>query len=515
MDDKQTTLDLFSSDNMEDLTILENESDFIFEDITENVNNNKLIDEINLDLIELSQEHTIQINNSYEELELASTVEFDLSRDDYTEIPDFTEEIIPSKKFIPNNQPEKDSFVEIEKFDVIDNPQLEDVEIKVDKDLQLMNSIEYGRVNIMVIGVGGCGCNAVNRMFDERIKEIKLIAIDTSEQTLENISADYKMLLGEDVFSGHGSGGDTSAVERVIGDSKEQIRQILSGVDMLFLAGGIGKGTGSVGVVEIGKIAREMNILTIGFATLPRTIETNTEIIQKYYPQFIDAVDSNIIVENERIGKIAHNLPLMEAMRLADSMLVEGIKGIFELITKPGKINLDYADIRTAFSSQGSCVMGIGKGTGEDAVLKAINNSIHSDIANIESVKNSKTIIFNITCAPRTVTIDEASRGSDLIYSFGQIDNIKHLLFGYSYDESLGDEIKVTFIATGTTPTEIKYIQQTQTARKFTFEPQSSNTVDLNKKKSIFEDINTLEMGNNITEEIREEIHIPDFFSKK
>lgn len=381
----------------------------------------------------------------------------------------------------------------------------QEIKMRVDEPVNIINKVEYGRVNIMVMGVGGCGCNAVNRMFKEKIDEIKLIAIDTSSQTLDNIEADYKMLIGEEEFMGHGSGGNTIKCEKIFVDAKDKFKQLLNGVDMLFLAGGIGRGTGSVGLVEIGKLARDLGVLTIGFATLPRTMESNSENVKKFYPQFIEAVDSNVIVENERVSKIAHGLPLMEAMRLADSMLVEGIKGIFELITKPGKINLDYADIRTAFSDQGSCVMGIGKGKGDDAVLKAIQNSIHSDIANIESVKNAKTIIFNITCTPKSITIDEASRGSDLIYSFGHRDNIEHLLFGYSYDETLGDEIKVTFIATGTTPTDFSY-DQFDEVKPMSFKPKT--------EVNIFDKADSIKQSKSTTSKVKEEntINIPDFF---
>ncbi len=174
------------------------------------------------------------------------------------------------------------------------------------------------------------------------------------------------------------------------------------------------------------------------------------EIIGKYYPLFVDSVDSNVIVENEKVGLIAKGKTIMEAMRMADSMLIDGIRGIFEIITKPGKINLDYADVRTAFVNQGSCVMGIGYGTGDNPVADAIEKAIHSEIINKDSIKQAKTIIFNITCKERTITVQQATKGSELIYSFNNEDNIEHLLFGYSYDDSLGDQVKVTFVATGT-----------------------------------------------------------------
>ncbi|MBL0701571.1 MAG: cell division FtsZ family protein [Spiroplasma sp.] len=342
-------------------------------------------------------------------------------------------------------------------FNIIDNKESDEVAIKVEEELVVPTTEEFGQVNILVIGVGGCGCNVINRMYTERNEKIKLIAMDTSSQSLEAISSDYKLLIGETQFKGHGSGGNTETCEVAFNEAKDKIKEILKGVDMLFLAGGIGRGTGSVGLINIGHIAKELGILTIGFATLPRKMEANIPTLEKYFPQFNDAVDSTIIIENERIGRIAKTATMMEAMRIADSMLVDGIKGVFELITKPGKINLDYADIKTAFLDQGSSVMGIGFGKGDNPVVSAIENAFTSEIIDFDSIKTSKTIIFNITCSERTITIDQASKGTELLYSMGSGDNINLLLFGYSYDNSLGDEVKVTFIATGTSSMEYDF----------------------------------------------------------
>ncbi len=426
MKDK-TEVDLFNNQKTDKLVELEeqtifdlNESSEIFNDLT-----------INTEALDF-ENATIQIENDLDE------------ENSSIEIEEFT-------NFEPlDDDSTKELNIAFEEMKVIENEKLEEIAIKIEEETGIMKEGEFGKVNIMVIGVGGCGCNAVNRMYEDKIEAIKLVAMDTSEQTLENISADFKLLIGESSLQGHGSGGDVNKSQEAFLNSRDQIKKILTGVDMVFIAGGIGRGTGSVGLVEVGKVAREMGILTIGFATLPRRIEANVEIISKYYPAFVDSVDSNVIVENEKVGQIARELPIFEAMKVADSMLVDGIKGIFELITKPGKINLDYADIKTAFSNQGSCIMGIGYGTGDNAVSDAIKKAIHSEIVNQDSIKNAKTIIFNITCPERTVTVSQATAGSEFIYSFDEDDNIEHLLFGYSYDESLNDQVKVTFIATGT-----------------------------------------------------------------
>ncbi|WOO87235.1 cell division protein FtsZ [Mollicutes bacterium LVI A0039] len=318
------------------------------------------------------------------------------------------------------------------------------------KDVFLTGAAGYGKVNILTLGIGGCGVNAIGRMYDERNSDIKLVAMDTSRKSLANNNADHKILLGEKTFKGHGSGGNYEAVANSINVEKEKIQQLLKDIDMLFITGGIGKGTGSVGLVEIGKIARQMGILTIGFAVLPTANEADGNVVKKYYTEFIDNVDSNIIVENQRVNEVYKHLPVLKAAKMGDKMLVDGIRGISDLITSPGKINLDYADVKTAFSNKGSVVMGIGYGKGENAVIDAINQSIKSDIINFNNVKNARDIIFNISCAKNTITIGQANKGTELIYSYNEGDQIDHLFFGYSYDETLDDEVKVTFVATGT-----------------------------------------------------------------
>ncbi len=326
----------------------------------------------------------------------------------------------------------------------------EAISLSMDKDVFLTTAAGYGKVNILTLGIGGCGVNAIGRMYEERTTDIKLVAMDTSRQSLEANSADHKILLGESIFGGHGSGGKHENVINAINSEREEIQRLLKDIDMLFITGGLGKGTGSVGLVEIGKLARQMGILTIGFAVLPTPNEVDPNVVKKYYNDFIDNVDSNIIVENQRVYEIYSNLPILKAAKMADKMLVDGIKGISDLITSPGKINLDYADVKTAFSNKGSVVMGIGYGQGDNAVIDAIEQSIKSEIVNFNNIKNARDIIFNISCAKNTITIGQANKGTELIYSYNEGDQIDHLFFGYSYDENLDDKVKVTFVATGT-----------------------------------------------------------------
>lgn len=400
---------------------------------------------------------------------------------------------------------EEENKIEIvNKIEDIENLNFDESKsVKVNVSENLFDEIEgYGKVNIVALGVGGCGVNTIGRMQTENVEGIKLISLDTSRQSLEVNDADAKILLGENFFNGHGSGAQFDKLHEMFQAEKEKIKELLADTDMLFITGGIGRGTGSVGLGEIGKIAQEMGILTIGFATLSQRSEADEATISKYYDIFLDSVDSNIVIENDRVFDVAKNISINKAVKIADKMLVDGIKGISDLITCPGKINLDYADIRTAFKDKGACVMGVGYGSGNNAVVDAIEEAINSKIINFENIRNAKVIIFNITCAKNTITVEQATRGTDLIYSYNYDENIDHLLFGYSYDDTLGDDIKVTFVATGTTPTEINY-KKTNVSDDIFGElimPQTRNVdPEIKSEKS----------------EVTKELEIPDFLNRK
>ncbi len=380
----------------------------------------------------------------------------------------------------------------------------EDKSVSINIKENIFSEIEgYGKVNIVALGVGGCGTNTIGRMYSEGVEGIRLISMDTSRQSLEANNADVKILLGENYFGGHGSGANYDQLHEMFQDEKDKIRELLADADMLFLTGGIGRGTGSVGLGEIGKLAQEMGILTIGFAALSQRNETDEEVVKKYYNIFLDSVDSNIVIENDRVFDVAKNMSINKAVKIADKMLVDGIKGISDLITCPGKINLDYADIRTAFKDKGACVMGVGYGSGPGAVVDAIEEAINSRIINFENIRNAKVIIFNITCAKNTITVDQATKGTDLIYSYNYNQNIEHLLFGYSYDDTLGDDVKVTFIATGTTPTEINY--KVSEAKENIF----GDLIMPRKQMSKVEETKVERT------EVTKELEIPDFLTRK
>lgn len=459
-------------------------------------------------LFEESTEEMLTINDEFfEEFEIEKNEKTSLAQNDLQEVKS-TLETLDETFMILDEVLGDDTLDKLDDIDIMDGSNQEKiVSIDMVNDLSIAKSADFGKVNIIAIGVGGCGCNTIDRMFEERIEGIKFVAMDTSDQTLNNTAADVKYLLGENFFNGNGSGCDLDKVIEMFAQERKTIESFLENIDMLFLTGGIGRGTGTIGLIEIGKIARSMGILTIGFATLPRDMEINHEIVNKYYPMFRDSVDSNVVVENQRMHEIAKDLPIGQALKFADRMLVDGIHGISGLITNPGKINLDYADIKTAFSNQGSCVMGIGTGTGKNGIVNAIEEAMHSELINFENIKSSRVIIFNITCSRNSVTIEEATKGTDLIYSYNTDDNIEHLLFGYSYDESMGDKVKVTFIATGTHPTKIKYINDNKPKQ----EVEQKKVKEISDSEiNIFDSVDPF--GN---EDSSGDFFKPDFFSKK
>ncbi len=480
MNKDQTNLNLFEKEdvNVYDTLTLNTEN------LLDAIENEEKMEDIELNLDDLKNIEEIS-NNSQQNDEFNNLLE-DAIGDDINKnnSNDYEKPTIEENSNIPNkiedeikSEPEiniKDNVDNNIKEDAIKNDTIKDEKINDDifnlKNMmpknynQLSNTVEnlgsnigefdnesyFGKVRIMAIGIGGCGSNTIGRMKEENFENIELVAIDTSRQTLLTTFAHQRLLVGTDILKGHGSGNDIEKATESFINAREDIQQLLTGVDMVFITGGIGRGTGSTGLVEVGKIAREMGILTIGFATLPKIIEADMKVVEQYYQLFMDAVDSNVIIENDKVTKVAYNLPINQAMRMADQMLIDGIRGISDLIIHPGKINLDYADIRTAFSNKGSCVMGIGYGIGQDSVVSAINDSINSDLVDFEALNSASTIIFNITCARNSIKIKEAADGTNLIYSKNSSNNIEHMLFGYSYDDSIKDRVKVTFIATGT-----------------------------------------------------------------
>lgn len=301
---------------------------------------------------------------------------------------------------------------------------------------------------IKVVGIGGAGGSAVNRMKDVGLKEIEFIAMNTDAQALYKSKADKKIHLGRETTNGLGAGADPIVGESAAIESKDDIREALQGADMVFIAIGAGGGTGSGAGHVVAEIAREMGILVIGVATRPFAFEgakrkTNADwAIEK----LAAAVDTLITIPNDRLLQtVDRNLPLIETFKIADDVLRQGVQGISELITEHGLINLDFADVKSIMSNAGSALMGIGRASGENRAVKAAEQAIESPMIEV-SIEGAKGVLFNVA-GGYDMSLSEINEVAEVITSAVAPD--ANIIFGTTTREDLEDEIIVTVVATG------------------------------------------------------------------
>ncbi len=301
---------------------------------------------------------------------------------------------------------------------------------------------------IKVIGVGGGGCNAVNRMINEGVQGIEFVAINTDGQALLQTKAPTRVRIGDKSTRGLGAGGNPEVGRKAAEESADDLYEVLKGSDMVFVTAGMGGGTGTGAAPIVAQIAREIGALTIGVVTRPFTFEglrrmQSSEIgISKLKEQ----ADTLIVIPNDRLLQIVDKRSsLQEAFQVADDVLRQGIQGISELITVPGLINLDFADVRTIMSEGGAALMAVGKASGEDRARTAAELAISSQLLDI-TIDGARGILFNVTGGPG-LTLFEVNQAAAIIRETAHPD--VNLIFGAVIDPSLGDEIRVTVIATG------------------------------------------------------------------
>ncbi len=303
-------------------------------------------------------------------------------------------------------------------------------------------------VNIKVIGVGGGGGNAINRMIDSNVKGVDFVAINTDIQALAKSGAPTKINIGEKVTSGKGAGARPEVGASAAEDSRAEISDAISGADMVFITAGMGGGTGTGAAPIVAKIAHDMGILTIGVVTKPFSFEGKRRMDQAEAGIIAlrENVDSLIIVPNDRLKDASETkLTLMNAFQIADDVLRRGIQSISELINVPGLINLDFADVTNIMSNAGLAHMGTGQATGKDKAEKAAMMAITSPLLET-TISGAKGVIVNVTGSP-DLGLDEAYIASNLITS--KVDPEASVIWGATFDDSLEDEIHVTVIATG------------------------------------------------------------------
>jgi len=301
---------------------------------------------------------------------------------------------------------------------------------------------------IKVIGVGGAGSAAVNRMIDAGVEGVDFIVVNTDAQALFHSKARVKIHIGKDTTRGLGAGADPSVGAKAASESEEEIKKALEGSDMAFITIGAGGGTGSGAGPVVAKIAKDMNILVVGFATKPFVFEgekrrRNAEVAVENLRKFVDTL---IIVPNDRLLQtIDRQTPLLEAFKVADDVLRQGVQGISDLITVHGLINLDFADVKTVMSNAGSALMGIGRASGENRALQAAQQAIDSPLLEV-SIDGARGILFNVI-GGNDLSMHEINTAAEAITSAADPD--ANIIFGATINPEIEGEIIITVVATG------------------------------------------------------------------
>lgn len=302
--------------------------------------------------------------------------------------------------------------------------------------------------NIKVVGVGGGGCNAVDRMIEEGLQGVEFIAVNTDAQALMLSKAPVRVRIGDKLTRGLGSGGDPETGKRAAEESAEEMYDVLRGADMVFITGGMGGGTGTGACSTVAQIAREVGALTIGVVTRPFTFEGSRRIeaAEGGIDQLKEQADTLIVIPNDRLLQIVDKRAnLHEAFNIADDVLRQGVQGISELITVPGLINLDFADVRTIMSEGGAALMAVGNAKGEERAREAAEAAISSELLDI-TIDGARGILFNVTGGP-DMTLFEVNQAAAIIKETAHPD--VNLIFGAVIDPSFGDQLRITVIATG------------------------------------------------------------------
>ena len=302
--------------------------------------------------------------------------------------------------------------------------------------------------NIKVIGVGGGGNNAVNRMVDNQIKGVQFLAVNTENQVLELSKADVTIQIGEKVTKGLGAGANPQIGEEAAQESREEITKALEGADMVFVTAGMGGGTGTGAAPIVAECAKEVGALTVGVVTKPFAFEGKRRraAAEKGIEFLTQKVDTIIVIPNDKLLQVVDKkCSVSDAFSKADEVLRQGIKGISDLIQIPGLINLDFADVKTIMTNQGEALMGIGIGEGENRAADAAKMAINSPLLET-SIDGAKGILLNIS-GSANLSLFEINEAAEIISEAADPD--ANIIFGSVIDESLGDKVQITVVATG------------------------------------------------------------------
>ncbi|QIB26685.1 cell division protein FtsZ [Caloranaerobacter azorensis] len=347
---------------------------------------------------------------------------------------------------------------------------------------------------IKVIGVGGGGNNAVNRMIESQVKGVEFIAINTDRQALHTSRAETKIQIGEKLTKGLGAGANPEIGKKAAEESRNEILEAIKGADMVFITAGMGGGTGTGAAPIVAEIAKELGILTVGVVTKPFMFEGRRRMLhaEKGVEELKSRVDTLVTIPNDRLLQVVEKkTSIMDAFKIADDVLRQGIQGISDLIAVPGLVNLDFADVKTIMLEQGLAHMGIGRASGENRAVEAAKQAIHSPLLET-SIQGAKGVLLNIT-GGSNLGLFEVNEAADLIKQ--AVDPDANIIFGAVVDESLKDDIKITVIATG-----------------FDYTKKESGVKTTNKK---VEEKNNVKLNSEVKQFDADDLDIPTFLRRR
>ena len=323
------------------------------------------------------------------------------------------------------------------------------MKIEIEDDARVLGEAYGSPTVIKVIGVGGGGSNAVNRMIAAGLQNVEFCAVNTDLQALQRSNAEVRLPLGSELTGGLGAGGKPEVGEKAALEDKSEIQRVVQGADMVFITAGMGGGTGTGAAPVIAQVAREMGILTVAVVTKPFDFERSYKmrLAETGLSRLRDAVDTVIIIPNQHLLKIVDKkTPITQAFLIADDVLRQAVQGISDLITKPGEINIDFADVRTIMSGQGDALMGIGVGDGENRAVDAATAAINNPLLEDASIEGAKGILVNVS-GGLDFTLTEYEEILNIITANADPDAL--IISGTAVDELMENEVKVSVIATG------------------------------------------------------------------
>lgn len=331
--------------------------------------------------------------------------------------------------------------------------------------IEFQNEDQSSFASIKVVGCGGGGGNALNRMIDAGLKGVEFVAVNTDRQALSVSSAQVKIQIGEKLTKGLGAGAIPEVGRRAAEESREEIAQALKGADLVFITAGMGGGTGTGAAPVIAEIARDLGTLTIAVITKPFNFEGKQRMksAEAGIAELKQHVDTLVVIPNDRLLQVVNKgTSMLEAFRIADDILRQGIQGISDLIAVPAMINLDFADVKTVMESGGMAHMGIGTGTGENKLVEAAKNAIASPLLET-TIDGARAVLINVT-GGSDISIVDINEAANLVMEAADPD--ANIIFGAGVDDNMGDEVRITVIATGFEKTPFPTKEPARNARE-------------------------------------------------